>query len=201
MTEVPPIIDDISLVYVVDDDRDLGNAVARLLRRNGYAAEPFLEPQLLLEAYAAEPAHCIVSDIMMGDMDGFGFADTLRAQDPGASIIFMTAWPTTANAVDAVRQYGGLDYLEKPLDEERLLNAVAEGVSWSRRQREINARVARLSRREREVLDLLVRGQSNKMIAATLGLSPKTIEDHRAAIMAKTGSNGLSQLIALKQLD
>jgi two-component system CheB/CheR fusion protein len=197
MSEVRADSANSALVYVVDDDGDLGNAVTRLLRRQGYVAEPFLDPAVLIETYSSEQAHCIITDVMMGDMDGFVFAENIRKMDPAAAIIFMTAWPTTANAVDAVRRYGGLDYLEKPLDEERLLASVKEGVRWSIRQREVAARTARLTRREREVLDLLVKGQSNKMIAASLGLSPKTIENHRASIMAKTGAGGLAQLIAL----
>jgi len=197
MPEMPALTREHPLVYVVDDDGDLCNAVARLLRRNGYAAEPFLDPAQLLDIYSNQPAHCIVTDIMMGDLDGFGFADHVRDLDPAVAIIFMTAWPTTANAVDAVRHFGGLDYLEKPLDEARLLASVDEGVSWSIRKRQAAARMARLTVREREVLDLLVKGQSNKMIAAGLGLSPKTIEDHRASIMAKTATSGLAQLIAL----
>lgn len=189
-----------SLVYVVDDDHDLCNAVARLLRRNGYVAEPFMDPVALIEVYAAEPAHCIITDIMMGDLDGFSFADRIRSLDEGVAIIFMTAWPTTANAVDAVRHFGGLDYLEKPLDEDRLLASVREGVDWASRRRALLRRTERLTRREREVLHLLAIGQSNKMIAGTLGLSPKTIEDHRASIVNKTGANGLAQLIELTRL-
>lgn len=184
-------------VYVVDDDRDLGASVARLLIRNGYAAEPFLDPRLLLNVYDQAPAHCVITDVMMEDLDGFGFADQLRVLDRGVAIIFMTAWPTTANAVDSVRRYGGLDYLEKPLDEARMLAAVAEGVEWSRERRRQQSRTATLTPRERQVFDLLVQGYSTKMIAGALALSPKTIEDHRAAVMAKTGANGLAQLIAL----
>ena len=184
-------------VYVVDDDRDLGASVARLLIRNGYAAEPFLDPRLLLDVYTQAPAHCVITDVMMGDLDGFGFADQLRVLDPGVAIIFMTAWPTTANAVDSVRRYGGLDYLEKPLDEARMLAAVAEGVAWSLERRRQQSRTAALTPRERQVFDLLVQGYSTKMIAGALALSPKTIEDHRAAVMAKTGANGLAQLMAL----
>ena len=186
-----------ALVYVVDDDPDLGASVARMLRRAGYRAEPFIDPQQLLSAYADAPAACIVTDIMMGELDGFAFADRLRQIDSAASIIFMTAWPTTANAVDSVRRYGGLDYLEKPLDDQRLLTAVAEGVEWSVRRRNQLQRTARLSPREREVFALVVRGLSTKAIAAELNLSPKTIEDHRAQISAKTGATGLAQLIAL----
>lgn len=197
MTE--PSCSPCGIVYVVDDDRDLGAAVARLLGRHGHAAEPFLDPALLLSVYGDAPAHCIVTDIMMGDLDGFGFADRVREIDPAVAIIFMTAWPTTANAVDSVRRYGGFDYLEKPFDEARLVAAVAEGVAWSRQQRAMRARTAMLTPRERAVFDLLVLGHSNKVVAAMLGLSPKTIEDHRAAIVAKTGANGLAQLIALSR--
>ncbi|OAH42028.1 hypothetical protein AX777_22345 [Sphingobium yanoikuyae] len=135
--------------------------------------------------------------IEMGDLDGFAFADRIRSLDPTTAIIFMTAWPTTANAVDSVRRYGGLDYLEKPLDEERLLAAVAEGVDWSRQRRRQMSRTAALSPRERQVFELLIQGHSNKVIAGMLGFSPKTVEDHRASVMAKTGVNGLAQLIAL----
>lgn len=184
-------------VYVVDDDRDLGASVARLLNRHGFAADPFLEPTLLLAAYPDAPASCIVTDVMMDDLDGFQFADRLRLIDPAVAIIFMTAWPTTANAVDSVRRHGGLDYLEKPIDEARLLGAVQEGVAWSERRRRQLARITSLTPRERQVFDLLIQGHSTKAIAADLGLSPKTIEDHRASVMSKTGASGLAQLIAL----
>ncbi|KQN01900.1 MULTISPECIES: response regulator transcription factor [Sphingomonas] len=185
------------MVYVVDDDQDLGAAVARLLRRHGHVAEPFLDPAPLLEVYERAPAHCIVTDVMMGEIDGFDFADRVRLLDPAVAIIFMTAWPTTANAVDSVRRYGGLDYLEKPIDEDRLLAAIAEGVAWSKAQRSALARTAGLTPRQREVFDLLVKGHNNQAIAAALAISPKTVEDHRAAIVAKTGTNGIAQLIAL----
>lgn len=184
-------------VYVVDDDQDLAATVARLLRRHGHVAEPFLDPAPLLEAYERAPAHCIVTDVMMGEIDGFDFADRVRLLDPAVAIIFMTAWPTTANAVDSVRRYGGLDYLEKPIDEDRLLAAIAEGVAWSNAQRLVLARTAGLTPRQRQVFDLLVKGHNNQAIAAALAISPKTVEDHRAAIVAKTGTNGIAQLIAL----
>ena len=184
-------------VYVVDDDPDLGASVARLLGRHGFDAKSFLDPAPLLDVHAQAPAHCIVTDVMMADLDGFAFADRIRERDQSVAIIFMTAWPTTANAVDAVRHYGGLDYLEKPLDEERLLAAVKEGVGWARERRQHVARTSALTPRERQIFELLVRGHSNKAIAAILCLSPKTVEDHRASIMTKTGSSGLAQLIAL----
>jgi FixJ family two-component response regulator len=185
------------LVYVVDDDPDFGGSVARMLRRSGFAAEPFISPEQLLGAYGAGPPSCIVTDIMMGEMDGFAFADRLREIDPSVAIIFMTAWPTTANAVDSIRRYGGLDYLEKPIDDQRLLNAVREGVTWNSKRRAQLARTARLTPRERDVFALVVKGLSTKAIAAELELSPRTIDDHRNQISLKTGASNLAQLIAL----
>jgi FixJ family two-component response regulator len=184
-------------VYVVDDDRDLAASLARLLVRWGYTTKPFTDPAHLLQIYAESPVSCVVTDIMMGDLDGFTFAERLRAIDPACAIVFMTAWPSTAAAVDAVRRYGGLDYLEKPIDQDRLLAVVQEGVAWSIRRRALLSRTARLSPRERQVFALLIKGYSSKAIAAELDLSPKTVEDHRAQIAAKTGTNGLAQLIAL----
>ncbi|GBH30070.1 response regulator transcription factor [Sphingobium xenophagum] len=186
-----------AVVHVVDDDSDLSEAVARLLVRNGYDARAFISPVAMLAHHADAPAHCIVTDVMMGDTDGFALAQQLRTRDQAAAIIFMTAWPTTANAVDAIRHYGGLDYLEKPIDEDRLLAAVAEGAAWSERRRMALARIASLTPREREVLTHLAQGMSNKMVAAQLGLSPKTIEDHRASIVAKTSMTNTAGLIAL----
>lgn len=183
-------------VYVVDDDADFAAALVRLLRREGYEAQPFLDPLLMLECYADAPAACVLTDMMMGEMDGFQLAERIRTLDPTTAIVFMTAWPTTADAVDAVRS-GGFDYLDKPVDEVRLLAAIAEGVAWSERRRCFLARLSAMTRRERDVFDLLVRGMSNKAVAAELGISPKTVEDHRAAIMAKTGTTNLAQLIRL----
>lgn len=186
-----------AVVHVVDDDGDLSEAVARLLARNGYDARAFISPAAMFAHHANAPAHCIVTDVMMGDMDGFALAQQLRTCEQATAIIFMTAWPTTANAVDAIRRYGGLDYLEKPIDEDRLLAAVAEGAAWSERRRMALARIASLTPRERDVLTHLAQGMSNKMVAAQLGLSPKTIEDHRASIVAKTSMTNAAGLIAL----
>ncbi|EJL33751.1 response regulator transcription factor [Novosphingobium sp. AP12] len=190
-------------VAVLDDDADLAGTVARLLCRNGIAAHAFTAPQSMLAALAdpasSEPFGCVVSDIQMGQMDGFAFADALRARYPAVALVFMTAWPTTAHAVDAVRRHGGLDYLEKPIDETRLIAAVAEGLAWSLRKRRITAVTDAFTRREREVFDLLVRGHSNKDIAERLAISARTVEDHRAAIVAKTRTNGLAQLVSLSR--
>jgi RNA polymerase sigma factor (sigma-70 family) len=187
------------LVAVLDDDVDLAASVARLLARHGHDTRAFAAPHELLDALAYDRFGCVVSDVQMPEMDGFAFAEALRASAPAVAIIFMTAWPMTGHAVDAVRRYGGLDYLEKPIDEERLIASVTEGIAWSTQKRRIYAVISELSRRERDVFDLLVRGNSNKEIAELLAISPRTVEDHRAAIVLKTRANGLSQLIALSR--
>lgn len=184
------------LVAVLDDDSDLAASVARLLARNGHRTRAFVVPFQLLEAVTYDRIACVVSDVQMPDMDGFAFAEALRAADGAVAIIFMTAWPMTRHAVDAVRRYGGLDYLDKPIDEERLVASVAEGIAWSSRKRRIAVATSELTPRERDVFDLLVRGHSNKEIAELLAISPRTVEDHRAAIVFKTRTNGLAQLIA-----
>ena len=186
-----------AIVHVVDDDPDLGAAIARMLARQGFVTRAFCDPATLLDQYSTMPAHAVVSDVMMGDLDGFGFADRLRALDPHVAILFITAWPTTADAVDAVRRHGGLDYLEKPIDEARLGASLREGIAWSRDRRAAAARLAELSPRERQVFDLMVQGHGTKAMAGLLGLSPKTIEDHRAAVFAKTRTQSVAQLIAL----
>lgn len=185
------------VVYVVDDDADLADSLARLLRRQGHAAASFHDVDGLLRAYSADAAVCVVTDVMMADTTGFELAGRVRALDPACALLFITAWPRTADAVDAVRQYGGLDYLEKPIEEARLLRSVAEGLVWSANRRRIEKRTRTLTARERQVLGLIAMGKSNKLIAAELGLSPKTVEDHRAAINTKTGASGLADLVEI----
>ena len=188
-----------ALVYVVDDDPDFGASLARLLRRSGYRAEPFSAPASLLAAYPTAPSSCVITDVMMGDSSGFDFAEDLRRLDPNVGLIFMTGWPSTSAAVDAIRRFGGLDYLEKPLDEQRLLQAVAEAVRWSIDRRDRHGRLATLTPREQQVFALLVRGYASKEIARELAISPRTVEDHRAQIAAKTGARTLAAMIALSQ--
>lgn len=189
------------LIYIVDDDRDLAASVARLLRRHDMHAEPFHDPAALLEAYNAAPAACVLTDVMMEELDGFEFASRLRQLDPAVSIIFMTAWPSTAHAVDSIRVHGSVDYLEKPIDEVRLLASVRQGLEWARRSREFAVRTASLTPREREVLALLARGYSTKAIANELNISARTVDDHRGQISTKTGANSLAKLIALSALE
>jgi FixJ family two-component response regulator len=184
-------------VYVIDDDPDFAASLTRLLRSAGYTAEPFSDPGALLDAYALEPADCVVSDVMMGEIDGFAFCEQLQAIDNCVRVIFVTGWPSTSAAVKAVRQFDAADYLEKPVNEEALLQAVARAAAEGCRRREIQRRTAVLTGREQQVLSLLVRGFSTKEIARELDISPRTVEIHRAQIASKTGARTLAAMIAL----
>jgi two-component system response regulator FixJ len=186
-------------VHVLDDDADLAASVARMLARHGFVARAFDDPPALLAAYPDAAAHAVVTDVMMGDWHGFGFAERLRTLDRHVAILFMTAWPSAAHAVDAVRRHGGIDYLDKPIDEDRLCASLREGIAWSSAARAAAARLGDLSPRERQVFDLMVQGHGNKAMATLLGLSPKTIEDHRAAVFLKTRTQSVAQLIALSR--
>lgn len=184
-------------VYVIDDDLDLAQSLARLFGRHGLEARAFANPAAVPVIQGRDGGLCIVTDIMLGQDNGFDVGRSIRGWAPGAAILFMTAWPHTADAVDAIRRHGGIDYLEKPIDEERLLRSVSEGLVWSR-ERNLAARaIKRLSAREREVLGMVADGKSSKAIASALGLSLKTIEDHRAAIRTKTGAHLLEDYVRL----
>jgi FixJ family two-component response regulator len=189
--------DDKSLIYVVDDDVDLAHSLARFLGRHGFVAKAFSNPHALLAAYQSRPAACVIADVMMGDVDGFTLAGRLRALDNSSAILFMTAWPSTSAAVDAVRRHQGIDYLAKPLDEGRLLNSLEEGLRWSEQQRSAASRLAALTLRERQVFLLLIRGHSSKVIASKLGISARTVDDHRTRITLKTGAKSIAELIAI----
>lgn len=184
-------------VYVIDDDSDLGASLTRMLRRHGYDATPFDDPRKFLSANKGSEPCCVVTDVMMGDIDGFELTRQVQESIPSAAIVFMTAWPKTKDAVQAIRDLGGLDYLEKPLNQEQLIDAVARGIAWSRTRHGTVARLSRLTPREMQVFELLVLGRTNKLIAAQLSLAIKTVEDHRAAIMKKTQSYSLADLIEI----
>lgn len=186
-----------STVYVIDDDADFAASLARLLRGAGYKAEPFNNPQNLLEAYSVEPADCVVSDVMMGEMDGFAFSTALHKIDDCVRVIFVTGWPSTSAAVKSIREFDAADYLEKPLNEESLLKAVAAAAAEGARRRVIRHRMAVLTGREQQVLSLLQRGFSTKEIARELDISPRTVEIHRSQIASKTGARTLAAMLAL----
>ncbi len=184
--------------YVLDDDEDLAAAVARRVRSAGFHVDAVSDPIALLERFSSAPSACVISDVMMAPMDGFSFVRRLRQTQPFVSVIFMTAWPKVSDAVDAIRELGGVDYLAKPVDETRLLNAVDNAVRTGRQAQLCHEKLSRLTQRERDVFDLLVAGYASKAIASVLKISPRTVDDHRAKIASKLGTGSLPELVALR---
>ena len=184
-------------LLILDDDPEVTSSLSQFLATEGFATRQYRTAADLLDHYEAGQAACIISDLCIGSENGFDVARELRNIDPAISIIFMTGWPCTKDAVDAVKLQDGIDDLEKPLDLDRLVSAVREAVDRNGERRNQLDRHTSLTKREREVFELLVKGHTTKSIAKTLCLSPRTIEDYRQQVFAKTGATTLAALFAL----
>ena len=199
------------LVHVVEDDDAVRRSLALLLRAAGYDVREHPSAESLLaalDAGAAPVPACAVVDIRMAGMDGLTLQQAL-ATHPSAPIpvVVVTGHADVPLAVQAMRN-GAVDFIEKPYPPSRMLAAVADahaaarGPAVGRRRQDRDAdqaagRLAALTAREREVLQALVTGKSNKMIARDLGLSPRTVEAHRAALMDRLGVRSLAEAIRL----
>jgi two-component system response regulator FixJ len=194
---------DTPIVHVIDDDPDVLRAVAFLLRTAGLAAEVYRSAEAFLEAAPNLRAACIVTDIRMPRMDGLELQRQLRGSGNRTPVIVMTAHGDVRLAVEAMKA-GAVDFIEKPFEYDALLGAVTaalashEGDLEHRRRADVvRERMALLSERERQVLDGLVAGKSNKVIAHDLNLSARTIEGYRASVMAKMRAHTLSALLRM----
>lgn len=199
------------LVHVVDDDDAVRRSLSLLLRSAGYTVQEHESAEALLATLVRTPAvagACAVVDVRMAGMDGLALQQVL-AQRPGSPIpvVIVTGHADVPLAVQAMRN-GAVDFIEKPYPPGRMLAAVADAQAAARasaagRRRtdreaqEAASRLSALTAREREVLAALVGGKSNKMIARDLGLSPRTVEAHRAALMDRLSVRSLAEAIRL----
>ena len=193
------------VVHVVDDDTAVRRSLAMLLRSSGHQVETYGSAEALLEAAeTARLAHgCIVLDVRMPGMDGLSLMEVLSRRDIHLPVVVVTGHGDIPLAVRAMRA-GALDFVEKPYAEERILEAVGSALASSReadRQRllavQAQAKVSALSPREREVLAALVEGKANKVIGFELGISPRTVEVHRANLMEKLGVRSLPEAVRI----
>lgn len=193
------------VVHVVDDDTAVRRSLAMLLRSAGHQVETYGSAEALLQAAeAARLAHgCIVLDVRMPGMDGLSLMEVLSRRDIHLPVVVVTGHGDIPLAVRAMRA-GALDFVEKPYAEERILESVGAALASSRaadRQRvlavQAQAKVAALSPREREVLAALVEGKANKVIGFDLGISPRTVEVHRANLMEKLGVRSLPEAVRI----
>ena len=197
---------DSKTVHVVDDDADVRQALAFLLGTAGYAVRVHESALAFLEVLSEVRGGCVVTDIRMPGMDGLELQRRLRAQALGLPVIVMTGHGDIPLAVEAMK-LGAVDFIEKPFDDDTLLNAINFALERhrtdSKRQSQIagiRARIEALSGRERDVFGGLVAGKANKVIAYDLGISPRTVEVYRANVMTKMGAESLSELVRMAML-
>jgi FixJ family two-component response regulator len=192
-----------SVIFVVDDDPSVRRALARLLRCEGYVVETFASAEDVLALELGERPSCVVLDLRMPGIDGLELQARLRANGREPAIVFLSGRGDVPAATEAMKA-GAVDFLEKPVASDRLLAAVrvasardaAARTTCSERD-DLTARHRWLTRREREVMNLVVDGLPNKRIADRLGTSEKTIKVHRARVMTKMAAPSLPELVRM----
>jgi two-component system, LuxR family, response regulator FixJ len=190
-------------VFIVDDDSDVRDSLRALLESAGFMVRDFDHAKKLLAEQSFPPGSCLIADIRMPDMDGLQLQEELNRRQVWLPVIVVTGHGDVPLAVRAMKA-GAVDFLEKPFDGDRMLEAVNRACSQSSRARvdaaladDAVARVALLTAREKEVLEHLVAGHANKVIAYELGISPRTVEVHRGHVVEKMQARSLSHLIQL----
>jgi len=189
------------LVHLIDDDQAVRESLALLIGTVGLRTQGWSDPQAFITGFDRSGIGAIVLDVRMPGISGLAVLDTLVAQGVDQPVIMLTGHGTVEMCRRAFKA-GAAEFLEKPVDDEQLLEALQQAVRQHVRSREraqadqaARERHAQLSEREREVLRLIVEGLTNKEIARTLALSPRTVETHRANLFAKLGCESLAQLI------
>jgi two-component system, LuxR family, response regulator FixJ len=190
-------------VFIVDDDGDVRDSLRALLESAGYPVREFDNAKKVLAEPDISQASCLIADIRMPDMDGLQLQEELTRRQIGLPVIIITGHGDVPLAVRAMKA-GAVDFLEKPFDGEFMLDTVRRALTLSERTRDQAAlaqlaasRMALLTPREKDVLEHLVAGHSNKSIAYELAISPRTVEIHRGHLMEKTQARSLSNLIQM----
>jgi two-component system response regulator FixJ len=191
------------LVHLVDDDEAIRRSVGFMLKTSGFHVRTYESGDDLLKSASNLEAGCILLDIRMPGMDGLELQAALRDKGIGLPVIIMTGHGDVTLAVQAMKA-GAVDFIEKPFEKAVLLSAIDHGLERLRRSAasvdradEAAVRLQALTPREREVLDGLAKGLPNKTIAYDLGISPRTVEIHRANLMSKLGVKSLSEALRI----
>ncbi len=188
-------------VYVVDDDEAMRDSLVWLLESHGLTVQAYPSAEAFLRASPEDMRGCVVLDVRMPGMSGLELHDHLVARGSRLPIIFVTGHGDVPMAVSALKK-GAADFIEKPFADEDMLQLIEQCLEVERARRarehehsERQARLAALTRREREVMELVVAGKLNKQIADDLGISVKTVEVHRARVMAKMAVGSVAELV------
>lgn len=190
-------------VFIIEDDQSVRDALGLLLGLRGYPVAMFADGLSFLQAYRPDWCGCLLIDIRMPGMDGLTLQKHLLEKGCSMSAIIMTGHGDVQSARDAFRSHA-VDFLEKPIDQVKLMNAIEEGFtrqaaarSQDSQRNEFDHLLASLTPREREVMDLVVAGRHNREIAETLGISPRTVEVHKARMVAKLGVENVPDLVRM----
>jgi len=190
-------------VYVLDDEKSVLSAVARALRRAGYAVATFSSPRAFLEEAKLDPPCCVVLDVHMPEINGVEIQERLAGLEQPPSIVFMSGASDIGTSVKAMKA-GAIDFLAKPFESQELLAAVDVAMRRAEQRfldridvAKAQALLTRLTPREREVCDLVVRGLRSKEIAEELGAAVKTVNIHRSRVMTKLGVTTVVELVRL----
>ena len=189
-------------VFIVDDDEAVRDSLQALLEAKGLTISAYESAEAFLAAYRPGLPGCALVDLRMPGMDGMALLEQLRKKGARLPVVMVTGHGDIALAVKAMKN-GAIDFVEKPYSNDAILATVqrALDVAGSGPQEELPAdaakRIAELTPRERDVLELLVSGKPNKIIAHELGISPRTVEIHRANLMKRMQAGSLSHLVRL----
>ena len=190
-------------VYVVEDDEAVRDSLELLLKSDGKPVKTYESATAFLKDYSDKMAGCIVLDIRMPGMDGMEFQKKLNEKHSILPIIFVTGHGDVPMAVDAMKE-GAVDFIQKPYREEALLEKIEAALKQDLEQRksldekqEIIRRIKSLTPREHEIMDRMIAGQANKVIAIELEISQRTVEIHRSRVMHKMGTHSLAHLVRM----
>lgn len=189
-------------VYLVDDDAGVRDSLTLLLGLHNYAVRTFETAEAFLAAQLDGPG-CVLVDLRLPGMDGLALQQAMRERGIALPIVMITGHGDVAAARTSFKS-GAIDFLEKPLDEEQLLDAISQALADATGEREraeqaarLSERLARLTERERQVLDQVVAGRHNREIAAALGISARTVEVYKARLMEKLQVRRVPELVRL----
>lgn len=181
------------LAHLVDDDEAIRDAIAWLLKSRGIASTTYAKAEDFLAAWSPQLAGCVVLDMRMPGMSGLDLFDALQARGSNLPVIFLTGHGDVPLAVGALKK-GAFDFFEKPFNDNELANRVHEALEHDAHRRAANAsadsvnnRLATLTTRERQIMELVLAGKFNKVIADELAISMRTVEVHRANLFEKMG--------------
>ncbi len=194
-------------VCLVDDDAAVRSSFKLLMNTAGYKLITFANAQEFLSGFEAKNVGCIILDVRMPGMSGLELQDILRQRKVHIPIIILTGHADVHLAVQAVKT-GAFDVVEKPFNQDILIERIQRAfdvnqhwVKVEQERKEVNERISKLTPRELEVLDLMVGGRTNKMIAEYLGISRKTLDIHRSKVMGKMKARTVADLVRWRMLD